>query len=105
MNGKTRNAAVVEELPIDYGADLREDEPEKKLSPGDALIRSLNMRGYPDLQYMSELSGETTDELIRLLNGRGIIQDPEVYDRVRDRCEGWMLPSQYVSGKKHICPA
>ncbi len=99
MNEKTRNAAVVEELPIDYGADLREDEPEKKLSPGDALIRSLNMRGYPDLQYMSELSGETTDELIRLLNGRGIIQDPEVYDRVRDRCEGWMLPSQYVSGK------
>lgn len=99
MSEKVKKAAVIEEPLIDYDTGCGEEEQEEKLSPGDALIRSLNTRGYPDLLYMSQLSGETTDELIRLLNGRGIMQDPEEYDRTHDRNEGWMLPSQYVSGK------
>ena len=96
---KRKNAAVIEEPDIDYDSGSGQEEGEEKLSPGDALIRSLNMRGYPDLMYMSQMSGETPDELIRLLNGKGIMQDPEEYDRTHDRYEGWMLPSQYVSGK------
>ena len=69
-------------------------------SAADALIKSVNKYGRVDLEYMSESSGCSKDELIDILAGKAIFQNPLLFARVDEwePYKGWLLSSQYLCG-------
>lgn len=79
---------------------LTEDEKASVLSAADALIKSVNKYGRVDLEYMSESSGRSKDELIDILAGKAIFQNPLRFARADEwnPYEGWLLSSQYLCG-------
>jgi len=68
------------------------------MSHSDALVSSVNQFGEVDLDYIASVSGLPVPEVLEALRGKGIWQDPEVYDQTQDEKTGWMLSDQYFSG-------
>ena len=69
------------------------------LSPQESLYRSLSMRGKIDLPYMSGISGYTVEELIRLLAGKQMWQDPYEYSLCPSPETGWKTMQVYLNGQ------
>ena len=91
------------ELGLFYDFDEEEiiaGGEEKLLSASDALIKCVNKYGRVDLTYISELSGMTVSEIVALLSGKAIFQEPLIFTRASEwsETEGWLLASQYLCG-------
>ena len=79
-------------------ADIPDINTENLLTPEDALYTSINQLGRVSLEYMAKLTVKTEDELINILGGRYIWQDPEEYDRHKDPYKDWLILPQYAVG-------
>lgn len=83
-----------------------EDEPqsadgrEAVSSAADSLVKCINKYGRVDLDYMSEISRRSKDELISALSGKAMFQNPSYFVNADEwePYEGWMLSSQYLCG-------
>ena len=60
-----------------------------------AFVRSINMYGKIDLDYISSLSNTSKNDVIKVLDG-SIYQNPEKYNN--DLYKGWETSEQYLSG-------
>lgn len=86
-----------------YDFDFTEEDDARSadaLSAADALIRCVNRYARVDLEYMSSLSGKSVSELISLLAGKAIFQNPALFADGGEwnETEGWLLASQYLCG-------
>lgn len=87
-----------------YDADelnaLSDEARERVLSSADALVKCVAKFGRVKLDYMSEISGRTKDEIIEALAGKAIFQDPRMFINADDwdPYTGWVLASQYLCG-------
>lgn len=67
-------------------------------SAADAYLASLNEFGRIKLNYMSQISGISKDELIRQLNGTAMLLDPAEFGEHEDLYRGWVPLEVYKSG-------
>ncbi len=99
---KKGEKGVFEKTAIFHRATIRpKTMPAVVDSAEEALKVSLNVKGWPDLDYMAELYRKpdrhhaTPDEIIEELGPR-IYQDPSVYNG--DPHAGWKTAGEYLSG-------
>ncbi len=62
---------------------------------GDALVKSLKRLARVNIKYIADISGETPDEVIKLLKG-SIYQNPDTWNG--NAYEGWETADEYLSG-------
>lgn len=91
------------ELGLFYDFDAEEidsEQQESLVSAADALVKCVNSYGRVDLKYMSVLSGKTVSELVDLLAGKAIFQEPLTFAKSPEwnEADGWLLASQYLCG-------
>lgn len=71
---------------------------EKVETSDEALIVSLNQKGYVDLNYMAEISNKDSETLIEELEGK-IYRNPLVEEKDINEIEvGWETAEEYLSG-------
>lgn len=88
---------------IDLGMDWDSFESNNEVSEsneetervGDALVRSLKRFARVDIKYIADISGRTSDEVIKLLKG-SIFQNPDTWNG--SAYEGWEIADEYLSG-------
>jgi len=77
----------------------RSDLPARvSLEDGYGLTR--NKCGYIDLDYWSQITGYTPDEIITLANGKLIWRDPVQYELGADLYTGWLTKDQMLLGNR-----
>lgn len=88
------------EVIYDDFEELNDELKVAVTSSADALIHCINQIGRVDLEYMSDLSGRSKDELIKILAGKAIFQNPQNFIRADEwnPYTGWILSSQYLCG-------
>lgn len=77
---------------------ISDDQLDSTTEPTDiqtAFVKSINLYGKIDLDYISSLSNATKAEVIKALDG-SIYQNPEKYEN--DLYKGWETSEQYLSG-------
>ena len=86
------------DLPLDYenafGDDVRTKDV-KVESISDGLIASLNVLGYVDIEFISEVSGKSNRDVIEALKG-SIYQNPNKWKECFYK--GWETADEYLSG-------
>jgi len=81
-----------------------EDKPDDnraacvRCSVADAVIRSKQTFGYPNLPYMEKITGISVSELTEQLEGKVIWQDPVKFDQHRSLSGDWLFGEQYFTG-------
>ena len=96
VNEETKEATKTD---IFYKRTIEPNKLVEKVETSDeALIVSLNQKGYVDLDYMSEISSKNSQTLIEELEGK-IYRNPLVEDKNITKIEvGWETAEEYLSG-------